>query len=137
MDYIDCNNLDHAILFLDFKKAFDSVSHQFLFHLLKCLGLPQEFIYWVQIMYTSAFSVVHHNNWLTPSIPLGHGVQQGCPLSYHLFNLVGQVLIYSLHHSNFFDWWTYISDFCSLYADDTSIFSRDIDQIPGLIHHIQ
>ncbi len=44
MDYIDCNNLDHAILFLDFKKAFDSVSHQFLFHLLKHLGLPQEFI---------------------------------------------------------------------------------------------
>ena len=97
MDYIDCNNLDHVILFLDFKKAFDSVSHQFLFHLLKCLGFPQEFICWVWIMYTSTFSVVHHNNWFTPSIPLGCGVWQGCPLSCHLFNLVSQVLIYSLH----------------------------------------
>lgn len=58
MDHIDSNNLYHAILFLDFKKAFDSILHQFLFHLLRHLGLPQEFIYWVQIMYTSAFSVV-------------------------------------------------------------------------------
>ncbi len=78
-----------AVLFLDFKKAFDSVSHTFLLCLLQKMGFPAEFVQWVQIMYSDVVSAVHHNNWLTPSITLEHRVCQGCPLSCHLFNLVG------------------------------------------------
>ena len=63
-----------AVLFLDFKKAFDSVSHTFLFCLLWRMGFPLEFIQWVQIMYSDVSLAVHHNNLLTPSITLQHGV---------------------------------------------------------------
>ncbi len=39
------NNL---VLFLDFKKAFDTVSHQFLFCLLLHIGLPPDFVKWAE-----------------------------------------------------------------------------------------
>ena len=74
---------------------------------------------------------------MTPHILLGRGVRQGCPLSCHLFNLVGQVLIYSLWKAGFFTWWTYSADPCSLYADDTAIFLLDLSQLHQMINHIQ
>ncbi len=84
------------ILFLDFKKAFDSINHVFMIALLLHMGLPPGYVSWVALMYQHAFSIVRHCNWLTNPFVLGWGVRQGCPLSCHLFNLVGQVLIYSL-----------------------------------------
>ena len=93
-----------VILFLDYKKAFDSVSHEFIFCLLHHIGLPNHFVQWVTIMYGDVTSLVHHKTWLTPMIPIGQGVRQGCLLSCHLFNLVGQVLIFYLKDHGFFNW---------------------------------
>ena len=83
-------------------------------------------------MYNNVISVVRHNGWLTIPFPLGRGVQQGCPLSYHLFNIVRQVLIYYLWDQGLFVWWTKPGEPCSLYADDTAIFILDVDQL-GII----
>ena len=137
IDHTVENNLNHLILFLDFCKAFDSVSHQFLFQLLKYIGVPDYLISWVKILYSQAISVVHYKNWLSDSFPMNRGVCQGCPLSCHLFNLVGQVLVYSLHDAGFFAWWSKPRDPCSLYADDTVLFIMDKLQLPVIISHIQ
>ena len=52
------NDREHLVLFLDFHKAFDSISHLFLQCLLIKVGLPLEFVEWVDIIYTKANSVV-------------------------------------------------------------------------------
>ncbi len=136
-DFItDVKNKDLVVLFLDFRKAFDSVNHLFLITLLANIGLPAEFILWVLILYSNLQSMVRYKNWLTDAFPLKRGVRQGCPLSYHLFNLVGQVLIYSLRNHGYFEWWTFVGDPCSLYADDTVIFLRDLSQLSAVIEHI-
>ena len=70
-DHTAENNLDHAVLFLDFKKAFDSISHLFLHKLLVCIGIPAQFVEWIRIIYSGAKSVVRHENWLSASFPLG------------------------------------------------------------------
>ncbi len=125
-----------GVLFLDFRKAFDSNSHQCLFAVLKKMGLPQHYIQWIEIMHQDITSCVRHNNWLTPHFVLERGVQQGCPLSCHLFNFVGQVLIYALHQKGFFVWWPFWGDPCSLYADDTAIFIMNLSQLPSILWHI-
>ncbi len=67
------------------------------------MGFPAEFTQWVRIMYSDVVSTVCHNNLLTPSIILWHGVHQGFPLSCHLFNLEGQVLIFYMRDHGLFD----------------------------------
>ncbi len=138
-DCIDYLNDGHegVILFLDFKKAFDSVSHVFLFRLMEHMGFSSEFVSWIRIRYRDSISCVKFKNWLTPVFEMKRGVRQGCPISCHLFNLVGQVLVYSLCAAGLFAWWTYSSDPCSLYADDGTLFIPDLSKLSEVISHIQ
>ena len=59
-DCIDYLNDGHegVILFLDFKKAFDSVSHVFLFRLMEHMGFSSEFVSWIRILYRDSISCV-------------------------------------------------------------------------------
>ncbi len=113
------------------------VFHTFLFYLLEQMGFPTEFVTWIRILYKNAVYCVKFRNWLTPVFELNHGVRQGCPISCHLFNLVGQVLVYSLRHAGYFAWWTFPSDPCSMYADDGTLFVPDVQQLAGVISHLQ
>ncbi len=83
-----------------------------------------------------AYLVVKYKNWLTKGFNQGHGVRQGYPLSCHLFNLVGQVLVFSLHDAGFFAWWTEPGDPCSIYADDKVLFVQKQDQLQLILDHI-
>ncbi len=136
MDYFAMNSPQSAIIFLDFKKAFNSISHKFLFSLLLHIGCPLNCMEWVRIMYSGVESSVCHNSWLTPSIALQQGVCQGCPLSCHLFNLVGHVLIFYMCDCGLFEWWMYRGDPSSLYTDDTVIFAETMQQIPQILQTI-
>ncbi len=78
-------------------------------------------------------SCIRYHRWLTEYFVLQYGVQQGYPLSCHLFNFVGQVLIYSLRDHSYFEWWKFLGDPCSLYADDIAFFISDISQLASVI----
>ncbi len=58
IDFAETNNKQWVILFLDFWKAFDSVSHLFLMTLLRMMGFPAEYIAWILLLYTNASSMV-------------------------------------------------------------------------------
>ncbi len=88
-------------------------------------------------MYSGAVSTVRHKNWLMETFPLLCGVHQGCPLSCHLFNIVAQVLIFSLRDEGYFEWWHFINNPYSLYADDIAIFLSDISQLAKILNHIE
>ncbi len=45
-------------------------------------------------------------------------------------------IIYSLRDHGYFEWWTFLGDPCSLYADDTAIFLCDLSQLVKVIQHI-
>ena len=62
------------VLFLDFRKAFDTVNHLFLITLLAHMGFPSEYVAWISLLYANAESVVRHKNWLTKKFPLLQGV---------------------------------------------------------------
>ncbi len=52
-----------------------------------------------------------------------------------MFNLVGQIIVYSLWKQGFFVWWGN-SDPASLYADDGTLIVQNPDQVSAVIYHI-
>ena len=92
IDMIEEENTEAALLFLDFKKAFDTVNHDFLFKTLERYKFGNSFTNWVKIMYNKAESCVTNNGWVSKPLKIKCGIRQGCPLSALLFLLVVEIL---------------------------------------------
>ena len=75
------NNLEGFLLKTDQEKAFDRAGHEYLFAVLEKFGFGLKFRNWVKIFYTSIFSSVKCNGFLTPYFRLKNSVKQGCPIS--------------------------------------------------------
>ena len=81
------------ILFLDTKKAFDSIHHDFLLAVLKQLGFPAWFSFSIEaLLFEAAVSPILAND-SSLLIPIRRGVKQGCPLSPLLFIICYDVMI--------------------------------------------
>ena len=55
-------------------KAFDRVSHDFLFTCLERFGFGPSFIKWIKLIYHDVSSSVKKNGWLTAFIHLERGL---------------------------------------------------------------
>ena len=91
-EYCNTNNKPGAILFIDFKKAFDSVEWIFMLNVLKKLNFGNYFIKWVEILYKNPEFVIKNNGWLSKKGQMKRGIRQGCPISSLLFVLVVEML---------------------------------------------
>lgn len=74
-------------LFIDFKRAFDSISHSLLWRKLYDLGVSLKFIRILKNLYDSAFFRVRVNNKYSKEIRVTEGVLQGESLSPLIFIL--------------------------------------------------
>ena len=61
IDYTDLNDIPGAILLLDIEKAFDSVSHDLLFQVLKHFNFRDQFISWIETIYSCRKSYIINN----------------------------------------------------------------------------
>ncbi|CAI5989863.1 unnamed protein product [Closterium sp. NIES-65] len=76
---------DWFLLMVDFQKAFDSISRDFLFSTLRKLGLPENFVSWTEGLHKGAGTRLHINGWTGEKVAVEKGVRQGCPLAPYLF----------------------------------------------------
>ena len=73
--------------FVDFRKAFDSVGHNALFHKLELLGINGNLLNLIKSIYCKTKCAVKVGDKITNFFSYKKGVRQGCPLSPLLFNL--------------------------------------------------
>ena len=64
-------------MLIDFKKAFDSISHAFIFSTLKTLGFGPDIINWITLFLNNRKAQTLVGGHLTEQINLEQGVQQG------------------------------------------------------------
>lgn len=85
ISWVEQRSLPLAILSVDQEKAFDRISHKFLFRVMERMGFGTRFRGWVRLLYRGSFSRVGVNVFFSrPVLQLG-GVRQGCPLSPLLY----------------------------------------------------
>ena len=72
---------DYDILFIDFKKAFDSLNHEFLIQMLHRIRVPISTINAIRYLLTDLTALTTFRGTPPAKIHLGKGVKQGCPLS--------------------------------------------------------
>ena len=72
---------------MDFRKAFDSVHHQLLWHKLSSIGVSTKLLKLLIDIYRNAKSCIQLCGKYTDSFICNTGVRQGCPLSPILFTL--------------------------------------------------
>jgi Reverse transcriptase (RNA-dependent DNA polymerase) len=90
-------NKNGSIISLDIKKAFDSVSHQFLEHALRFFNFGETFIRWIKLLCTNREAcIILTGNKIGPNFKLERGNAQGDTISPFLFNICYQILIFKL-----------------------------------------
>lgn len=76
------------LIFLDVKKAFDSVSHQSLILALQRAGVPPPILSYLKGYYDLSWTRILANGQLGNKVRPSQGVRQGDPLSSFMFNAV-------------------------------------------------
>jgi exonuclease III len=116
----------HFILFLDLQKAFDAITHQFLFALLHHINMPQGHINLIRGLFSNltATPTFGPHAFFEHSFRIFRGTKQGCPLSPLLFLLVIDTLLYTLNTKH--------KTLCTAFgmADDVAIHILSITTFP-------
>ena len=73
------------IMTIDFEKAFDKVSHHFIFKIMEKLKIGNKNLGFIKLFYKKIFSKIEINGDYTSEIKIKRGIRQGCPLSMLLF----------------------------------------------------
>ena len=112
---------------IDFKKAFDSLDHTFLFKVLHTFNFGPSFIQWIRTFYSNVSACVINNGFPTNYFGVDWGVRQGDPLSPLLFILCLEVMACSIRQNDKIQGIKIKNEEVklSLFADDMTCFLRN------------
>ena len=135
VDYAETVEENGAIIALDQEKAYDKITHDYLWKTLAKYNLPASFIATVKSLYENAETKVMVNGVLSSSFKVSRGVRQGDPMSCLLFNIAIEPLPNMLRKSDLKGFEIPgVKDklITTLFADDTTVFLSEYDKFVDL-----
>ncbi len=129
--YARDRNIRLVVLNLDFEKAFDRVSHQYLFQVLQKMGFPKRFIAWAGLLSKGVVSKILVNGHLFKAVNICSGIRQVCPLSPLLYVACIEPLAQILRRDKGIKGLDVpgtggLTATCVLYMDDVTLLAMDI-----------
>ena len=83
------------LCFIDYHKAFDTVTHEVLWKTMIGMGFPKHIILLIKNLYENQTATVKTSYGLSDFFQIGQGVRQGCILSPNLFNIFSEQIMRS------------------------------------------
>ena len=78
---------DNIIVFIDYRKAFDSISQVQMFEILTEMAFPKHLVALLEALYNDLLADMIWNGRNSSAITIERGVRKGYILSPHIFNL--------------------------------------------------
>ena len=98
MEFMKTKQIPGLMVAIDFEKAFDSLSWNFLTKPLKSFNFGESFTKRVTVFYSNISSCITNNGFSSPLFRVERGVQQGDPLSSYLFIIALETLLNNVCH---------------------------------------
>ncbi|RUA04563.1 MAG: hypothetical protein DSY43_06055, partial [Gammaproteobacteria bacterium] len=86
-------NIPGLMISIDFEKAFDSISSQFIQQALQIFGFGESIQKWVKTLNNDITGCIIQNGFLSRSFPIKRGCRQGDPAAPYIFLISIQILI--------------------------------------------
>ena len=121
------NQSEAFLVSIDFKKAFDSVDHSWLYLVLQKMGFPHKFIETIQKLNYNASTQILINGFQSEKVIIRKGVRQGDPLSLYLFLLSVEPMAAAINQTTAIQGLgvgKYQNIKCPSYADDLTLTLR-------------
>ena len=128
IDYWNLKNKPGILLALDFRKAFDSISKQYMKYAFRKFGFGTDFLKWVQVLFSDTKSCMIYNGWITEDFNVLCGIRQGCPFSPLAFIIGVELLAVRFRQTEGIRGLELNAEKIIkvlLYADDITVFLRD------------
>ena len=134
--YAEAMETNGTIIALDQEKAYDKITHRYLWKTLEAFNFPDCFINTVKHLYHDAKTTVAINGELSDPYPVKRGVRQGDPLSCFLFNIGIEPLACLIRNSGNIRGFkipgTEEHLVVNLFADDTVVYMHENDKYDNL-----
>ena len=130
MQWAKDNNKVGIILLIDFEKAYDSLSFNYIEKCLRFFNFGNCMIKWVNLLLHNFSAVINHCGNISKKFNINRGARQGDPIASYLFIICIEVLAHKLRNEE------KISGFkvknhthtLEMYADDCTIFLEPNDR---------
>ena len=92
MHHTEENNQDGLLMLIDFEKAFDSISWNFLYKALRFFNFGENICKWIKILNTEITATIQQCGFLSDPIDILRGCRQGDPIASLDFLVCAQFL---------------------------------------------
>ena len=139
MEFTDSQNIPGILIFIDFKKAFDTLEWNYLFNCLEAFNFGSDFIRYVKMFYTYIQGCVINNGIASDYLMLERGVRQGDPLSPYLFLLAVETLAIAIRENKEIKGVKIEQEETKLlqYVDDTTAVLSDLNSAQILFQQLE
>jgi hypothetical protein len=133
IQYVDEENEEGVIIFLDQQKAFDRVEWGWVDFVLKAFNFGEKFRGWIQMLVKRAATSIKTNGFVSKYFSISRSCRQGCPVAPLIYILQAEPMACAIRGNNDIKGVKLPSEpggeeletKISIFADDTQLFNKD------------